>query len=218
MGKRQTAPNPEHEQQPLDETVAKGEHMDLDLNDEALAAERAAGAPAPTGVILASPSQSMNPNLSEEMQGMELIPKTFGPPQYGSPDPATAASRLMTLEDGHPLMGLPPDHPAAISEDYAVEYEEGQPFPDATAQAGLHSGAIQGDVDATDGAKELAEEKGIDLSTVKGSGDGGRISKSDVQKAVDERDSGDGGADRGEPVKEQPEQPEQEPVSDGDND
>lgn len=38
--------------------------------------------------------------------------------------------------------------------------------------------------DATDTAKELAEEHGIDLSTVTGTGADGKITKADVEKAV----------------------------------
>lgn len=40
-------------------------------------------------------------------------------------------------------------------------------------------------VNATDAAVALAEEAGIDLSSVKGSGDGGRITKADVQASID---------------------------------
>jgi pyruvate/2-oxoglutarate dehydrogenase complex dihydrolipoamide acyltransferase (E2) component len=43
----------------------------------------------------------------------------------------------------------------------------------------------QDDVDATDAAAQLAKEAGIDLSTVKGSGEGGRITKPDVEAAID---------------------------------
>lgn len=42
--------------------------------------------------------------------------------------------------------------------------------------------------DITDSARELAEEAGLDLATVKGTGKEGRILKSDVQKAIKERD------------------------------
>jgi large subunit ribosomal protein L21 len=40
----------------------------------------------------------------------------------------------------------------------------------------------------TDSAREMAEEAGLDLSTVEGTGKEGRILKSDVQKAIKERD------------------------------
>lgn len=42
--------------------------------------------------------------------------------------------------------------------------------------------------DITDSARELAEEAGLDLATVKGTGKEGQILKSDVQKAIKERD------------------------------
>ena len=42
--------------------------------------------------------------------------------------------------------------------------------------------------DITDSAREMAEEAGLDLSTVAGTGKEGRILKSDVQKAIKERD------------------------------
>lgn len=40
------------------------------------------------------------------------------------------------------------------------------------------------EVDATDSAKALAEEEGIDLSTVTGTGEEGRITLTDVREAV----------------------------------
>ncbi len=43
-------------------------------------------------------------------------------------------------------------------------------------------------VDATDTARSLAEENGIDLSTLEGSGKDGRILKSDVAKAIKARE------------------------------
>lgn len=165
--KKQTAPNPDHEQQPADETIAAGEHMDLDAMDEAVEGEHRAGVLAPTGYSPPAPSATANPYVSEEMQGMEMIPKTFGPPQYGSPDPASAASRLMTLEDGHPLAGLESGM-AAISEDYAANAELG----------------ATGEIDATDDAKELAEKEGVNLGGVEGSGKDGRITKGDVESVV----------------------------------
>jgi len=44
------------------------------------------------------------------------------------------------------------------------------------------------EISSTDSARELAEEAGIDLAMLAGSGKEGRILKSDVQKAIKERD------------------------------
>ena len=178
--KRQTKPDPDHEQQPADETIAAGEHMDLDAMDAQVDAERAAGAVSPTGYV--PPTSSPNPYVSEEMQGMEMIPKTFGPPQYGSPDPASAASRLMTLEDGHPLAGLD-EGTAAISDDYGADVDE-----QGRAQAAA-AGADDSEIDATDGAKELATDEGVDLSQVEGTGADGRITKGDVENYIANQDN-----------------------------
>ena len=103
---------------------------------------------------------------------MQMISKTFGPPQYGSPRPETSAGKLATLEDGHPLEGLPEGHPAAISEDYAAEH-----------------GAFVEDIDATDGAKELASEQSVDLRQVAGTGQDGRITKGDVEDYIAEHEN-----------------------------
>lgn len=145
--------------------------LDLDEMNEQLEAERRSGVANPTGVKLAEPSRLQNPYLSEEDQGMQLAAKTVGPPQYGSPDPATAAGALLTLEDGHPLDMLPEGHPAAISADYAADVF-----------------GVSDDVEATDSAKELAEAESVDLRQVKGTGADGKVTKGDVEKFVAERD------------------------------
>ena len=101
---------------------------------------------------------------------MNMLPQVFGPPQYGSPDPQTSSAKLATLEAGHTLVGAKGS--AAISEDYGA---------DTPAAAGPSNEEI----DATDAAKELAAEHGIDLSVIKGSGKNGRIIEYDVQDAID---------------------------------
>ncbi len=72
----------------------------------------------------------------------------------------------------------------------------------ATAIAGLPiaggaggSGSDDG-VNATEGARELASETGVDLASVTGTGSGGKVTKEDVQKAASAGDtSGEGGSD-----------------------
>ncbi len=57
----------------------------------------------------------------------------------------------------------------------------------ATAPAAAPSGKARAEgerVKASPVAKKMAEEKGIDLSTVNGTGPGGRITKEDVEKAI----------------------------------
>lgn len=54
---------------------------------------------------------------------------------------------------------------------------------------------MEADVKATDGAKVLAEEKGIDLASVDGTGSGGQVTKGDVEQAAGAQASGaDAGA------------------------
>lgn len=58
----------------------------------------------------------------------------------------------------------------------------------AVEEAPVAETAPAADFDITDSARELAEEAGIDLSTIEGTGKEGRILKSDVQKAIKNRD------------------------------
>ena len=46
--------------------------------------------------------------------------------------------------------------------------------------------SIAGTVDATASAKELAAQEGVDLASVDGTGKDGRITKGDVEDAVEE--------------------------------
>ncbi len=65
--------------------------------------------------------------------------------------------------------------PAAISN----QTEASQPAT-AAAQTKTSSSSDNGRIKASPLAKKLAEEKGIDLSTINGTGDGGRITKADI--------------------------------------
>jgi small subunit ribosomal protein S16 len=64
--------------------------------------------------------------------------------------------------------------PEEVVEEPAAAVEPG-PEPEAAAAE---------EIKITDAAKELAEEKGIDLSTVKGTGKDGNILKSDIEKLI----------------------------------
>jgi len=147
--------------------------FDQEAADEAQKEARAAGAPH-AGPISLAPSSQMNPYVSEEEQTLDMAPVVFGPPAYGSPDPATSQSRLLPLEE-HPLNpeNLPDDHPAAISQDYG---EEG-----SAAGADDDVAAANAEANATSGAIDLANAEGVSLADVEGTGDGGRITKSDVE-------------------------------------
>ena len=166
--------------------------IDVEGMEDALAEERRGGAQNPTGVVLSAPSAKQNPYVSEEEQGMELAAKTFGPPQYGSPDPATASARLVTLEDGHILDLVPEGHPAAISEDYAADVLGKMPSEAASDlqrhAAGDFSVEQNQETDATEAARELANENSVSLSDVEGTGDGGRVTKTDVENYLAERE------------------------------
>lgn len=192
------------EYQPREENVEDG--VDLETMDEALGEEKRAGAQNPTGVRLPSPSEKQNPYMSQEEQGMEMTPKTFGPPQYGSPNPATASSRLLTLEDGHPLDTIPEDNDAAISSDYAQDvigvadptpgtHHGGPGRADISDldrhTAGDFSKEANDEVDATDSARELANENSVNLADVEGTGKDGRVIQDDVEKYLAERDTED---------------------------
>ncbi|HEY9257856.1 pyruvate dehydrogenase complex dihydrolipoamide acetyltransferase [Chitinophaga sp.] len=79
---------------------------------------------------------------------------------------------------------------AGTSVDAILAAENGAPAPAATAApaapatAAVASGNADGRVKASPLAKKVAEEKGIDISQIPGSGDGGRIIKKDVDSFV----------------------------------
>ena len=190
---------------PREEADADGELFDLEALQEQGAAAEAAGAPH-NAVIQTVPSEIPNAYVSQEEQGMEMRPAVVGPPAYGSPDPLTSAGRLLPLEQ-HPLRAenLPEDHPAAISEDYGQGYDhtlrgtETLRSAPITAASDLERHTV-GDfskeeleeanekVDATSGALELAEAEGVNLQEVEGTGQGGRVTKDDVENFLASQD------------------------------
>ena len=74
---------------------------------------------------------------------------------------------------------------------------EAKPAPEAEAKAKpapkaeakpTEAPAAEATINITDAARELAEENGIDLATIEGSGKEGRILKSDIDKAIKEKE------------------------------
>lgn len=82
-------------------------------------------------------------------------------------------------------LGSAPAKPEAAKPETA---EPEAPEPEAAKPEAAEPEAAA-DVDITDAARELAEEHGLDLSTVEGTGVDGRILKGDVQKAIKAREA-----------------------------
>lgn len=195
----------DYELQPRDEADTEVLH-DTEALEEAEAWSQRTGAPFPAAITTA-PSEIGNPYMSEEEQGMEMRPAIVGPPAYGSPDPLTQAGRLLPLQQ-HPLRSdaLPEGHPSGISEDYGAGYDHTLRGQDtlrsspnqAASDLERHSagdfskeelaGANE-NVDATEGARELAESEGVNMTDVEGTGENGRVTKSDVESYLAEQDS-----------------------------
>lgn len=70
--------------------------------------------------------------------------------------------------------------PVETSEDTEEESEK-EAAPAETAENGNESGEQDGRIKASPLAKKMAADKGINLKEVQGSGDGGRITKSDIE-------------------------------------
>ena len=85
---------------------------------------------------------------------------------------APAAAEAPKAEEAAPAPTLTPAAPAAVQQ--AAPTPAPAPIPTAAALAG-------GRVKASPIARKIAEEKGIDIAAVPGTGPGGRITKSDVE-------------------------------------
>lgn len=175
--------------------VAAGGFTPDEIEAAGEAAEQATplGAPHPAP-ISSNPSATPNPYRSEAEQNMEMKPVIVGPPGYGSPDPLTSMGRLVPLE-AHPLRDTHID--VGYAEDYGANLtaqETLAPSPGPGTGVGTE-GTPSADAEddesgesATPAAVKLAEEEGVDLSEVEGTGEDGKITKPDVQKFIDDSD------------------------------
>lgn len=93
--------------------------------------------------------------------------------KYGHRQPYTEI-RVVDIEFGEPgEVGPAPETAEEVAPEEAPEAAE-----EAVEEA-------EEEVDVTNAARELADEHGIDITTIDGTGKDGRVLKSDVQDAVD---------------------------------
>ena len=78
---------------------------------------------------------------------------------------------------------------AGEAEEEEAEAAEGEPEEEATEEVAAEEEAVE--VEVTAAARELAEEHGLDLAAIEGTGKDGRILKSDVSSAVEEAEAGE---------------------------
>ena len=106
------------------------------------------------------------------------------------------------------------------SEEEPKAEEEPEPEDDGDAEAedekpkakSKSSGEDNGRVKASPVARRLAQDRGVDLATLEGSGPGGRIVKADVEKAAESGGGGDGkAAEQEKPAEDEQEGKEPEP-------
>lgn len=91
---------------------------------------------------------------------------------------------------GEPGEEIPAEPPTAPGETAKEEKEEAKPSAPSQAVAPASPPEAGGRIKASPLARKLAKEKGIDLSTVVGTGPGGRIVEADVLAAAEKAASG----------------------------
>lgn len=63
-----------------------------------------------------NPSEKLHPGRQEDEQDMEMEPVVFGPPAFGSPDPATSATALVPVSE----------HPGNLGPNFAKDLQAGE--------------------------------------------------------------------------------------------
>ncbi|MEN8144075.1 MAG: 50S ribosomal protein L21 [Gemmatimonadota bacterium] len=107
-------------------------------------------------------------------------PKAAAKPAASKPKAATKPAEAPKAK-----AAAPKAKPAKTAKPKAAPKPKAAAKPEAKAAEAAADTPV---IDVTPTARTLAEEQGIDLASVQGSGKGGRILKSDVEKAVKARD------------------------------
>ncbi|TGL36583.1 pyruvate dehydrogenase complex dihydrolipoamide acetyltransferase [Leptospira koniambonensis] len=153
-----------------DKAVMEMEAFDAGVILEILAQE---GAKLPVGApvaIIGKAGEDITSLLSEAKSRSSAIstPTTSSSPApVAPPSPATAPKKT------EPVVSSTPE-----------PVEEAPAPKESSISRGLSSSALEGRVKASPLAKRLAEESGIDLSKVRGSGPDGRIVKRDIENGI----------------------------------
>ncbi|MGJ4747140.1 pyruvate dehydrogenase complex dihydrolipoamide acetyltransferase [Leptospira sp. SA-E8] len=151
-----------------DKAVMEMEAFDSGVILEILAQE---GAKLPVGApvaIIGKAGEDIASLLSEaKSRSTASVASTPAAAPAPSPSPSPAPKKVETVGSSTP------------------EPEEEAPAPkESPVSRGLSPGALEGRVKASPLAKRLAEESGIDLSKIRGSGPDGRIIKRDIENGI----------------------------------
>ncbi|TGM98675.1 pyruvate dehydrogenase complex dihydrolipoamide acetyltransferase [Leptospira dzoumogneensis] len=152
-----------------DKAVMEMEAFDTGVILEILAQE---GAKLPVGApvaIIGKAGEDITSLLSEaKSRSSASVPSPAAVPA-ASPSPATAPKKTENV----------------VSSTIPEPEEEEVPAPkESSVSRGLSPGALEGRIKASPLAKRLAEESGIDLSKIRGSGPDGRIIKRDIENGI----------------------------------
>lgn len=128
------------------------------------------------------------------LAGRALLGEKYEPSAFGLPDDAAMQDAVAAFDlpfvkvAGSGVAEQPADPTKAESRTSTGEVAA-PPQPDGDlTRAALDRAAELGSEsapEATESAKDLAAEKGVDIATVEGSGSGGRVTKADVEAAAE---------------------------------
>lgn len=188
-------PAPEQEAQPAAQATETVAHQPPTPPEEATAQpapEEATAQPAPAQSVQAAPAQPAPAQSVPEAAPAQPAAAQQQPP---APEPATDAvpsTEVAPGQDAGAGQGQTPPSPAPVPETREQQAAP-QPAPDHVAvQPGLDTApepepSGEGPSYITPIVRKLANERGVDLRTLTGSGVGGRIRKEDVLAAAEKR-------------------------------